>query len=120
MIGLDRLMKIPGVVAAGQFSSEGKIIRKLGDIPDNVREQVAQMNAEQTKNLNTKAEILGQLTGFEWTPMAGWMMWGSKYALCVVHNNCVIIESKHADLNQLMVDLFCSEPTGGNPLLSGL
>ncbi len=120
MIGLDRLMKIPGAVAAGQFDSEGKILRKVGDIPDQVREQIARMNAEQTKNLNAKAQTLGQLTGLEWTPMVGWMMWGGKYALCVVHNNCMIIEMKYADFNQLMVDLFGSEASGGNPRLSGL
>ena len=120
MIGLDRLMKIPGVVAVGQFDSEGKIIRKLGDISDNVREQIAKMNAEQNKNLSTMTQTLGQLTDLEWNPMTGWMMWSGKYSLCVVHNNCLIIETKRADFNQLMVDLFVSEPTGGNPPLSGL
>lgn len=120
MIGLDRLMKIPGVVAVGQFDSEGKIIRKTGDIPDNVREQIALMNAEQKNNLNDNAQTLGQLTGLEWTPMNGWIMWGGRYALCVIHQNCLIIEAKRADFNQLVVDLFGSEPTGGNPPLSGL
>jgi len=120
MIGLDRLMKIPGAVAVGQFDSEGKIIRKLGDIPDKVREQIARMNAEQTKSLSATAQTLAQLTDLEWTPMVGWMMWGGKYSLCIVHNNCLVIETKRADFNQLMVDLFGSEPTGGNPPLSGL
>ncbi len=120
MIGLDRLMKIPGVVAVGQFDSEGKIVRKMGDIPDKVRGQIARMNAEHTKNFDATTRTLGQLTGLEWTPMAGWMVWGGKYALYVVHNNCMIIEAKRADFNQLMVDLFASEPTGGNPPLSGL
>lgn len=120
MIGLDRLMKIKGVAAVGQFDSEGKIIRKLGDIPDKAREQVARMNAEQTKTFNANAQTLSQLTGLEWTPMVGWIMWGGKYILCIVHNNCLIIEAKRADLNQLMVDLFGSEASGGNPRLSGL
>ena len=120
MIGLDRLMKIPGVVAAGQCDSEGKIIRKVGDIPDNVREQIAKINAEQTKKLSATAQKLDELTDMDWVPMVGWLMWGGKYALCVIHNNCLIIEASHADFNQLMVDLFGSEPSGGNPQLSGL
>jgi len=120
MIGLDRLIKIPGVVAVGQCDSKGKIIRKVGKIPLKAREQISKMNAEQTKKFNAAAQIMGQLTDLEWMPMIGWMMWGGKYALCVVHNNCLIIEAKRADFNQLMVDLFGSEPSGGNPQLSGL
>lgn len=120
MIGLDRLMKIRGVVAAGQFDLDGKMIRKVGEIPERVREQIAKMNAEQTENFRTTAQTFHQLTNLEWTPMIGWMMWGGKYALCVVNNNCLIVEAKYADFNQLMVDLFGSEPTGGKPLLSGL
>jgi len=120
MIGLDRLIKIPGVVAVGQCDSEGNIIRKVGKIPLKAREQISKMNAEQTKKFNASAQIMDQLTDLEWTPMNGWMMWGGKYALCVVHNNCLIIEAKRADFNQLMVDLFGSEPSGGNPQLSGL
>ena len=120
MIGLDRLMKIPGVVAAGQFDSEGNIIRRSGEFDDAVRTQIARMNAEHTKNFHVTAQNLGQLTDLKWIPMVGWMMWGGKYTLCVVHNNCLIIETKRADFNQLMVDLFVSEPTGGNPPLSGL
>jgi len=120
MIGLDRLMNIPGVVAAGQCDSEGRIIRKIGDIPEKARDQISRMNAEQTKNLGDTAQTLEQLTDLNWTPMNGWMMWGGKYALCVVHNNCLIIEASRADFNQLMVDLLGSEPSGGNPQLSGL
>ena len=120
MIGLDRLIKIPGVVAVGQFDSEGKIIRKVGNIPLVARETICKMNAEQTKKFNTTAQIMGQLTNLEWTPLIGWMMWGGRYALCIVHNNCLIIEAIRADFNQLLVDLLGSEPTGGNPQLSGL
>ena len=36
MIGLDRLMKIKGVVAVGQFSEDGKVIRKVGELPEDL------------------------------------------------------------------------------------
>ena len=120
MIGLDRLIEIPGVVAVGQCDSEGKLIRKVGNIPLKAREQISKMNAEQTKKFSATSQKLDQLTDLEWTPLNGWMLWGGKYALCVVHNNCLIIEAVRADFNQLLVDLFGSEPTGGNPQLSGL
>jgi len=120
MIGLDRLMKISGVVAAGQFDSEGNIVRKAGEIPEAVRKQIAKMNSEQQKSLNATAQTLGQLTGMEWTPLMGWMMWGGKYVLCVMHNNCLIIEAKRADFNQLLIDMFGAEASGGVPFLSGL
>lgn len=112
MIGLDRLMDIPGVVAVGQCDSEGKIIRKVGNIPLKVREQISKMNAEQTKKFSAVAQKMDQLTDLEWTPLIGWIMWGGRYALCVVQNNCLIIEAKRADFNQLMVDLLGPGPTG--------
>ena len=112
MIGLDRLIKIPGVIAVGQCDSEGRIIRKVGNIPLKAREQISKMNAEQTKKFSTVAQLMNQLTDLEWTPMIGWIMWGGRYALCVVENNCLIIEAKHANFNQLMVDLLGSGPTG--------
>jgi roadblock/LC7 domain-containing protein len=112
MIGLDRLMEIPGVIAVGQCDSEGKIIRKVGNIPLKAREIISKMNAEQTKKFSDVAKIMGQLTDLEWTPLIGWIMCGGRYALCVVQSNCLIIEAKRADFNQLMVDLLGSGPTG--------
>ena len=38
MIGLDRLMDIKGVVGAGQFAQDGKVIRTVGELPEDVME----------------------------------------------------------------------------------
>ncbi len=120
MIGLDRLMEKPGVVAAGQFDERGNIIRKIGDIPDEAREKIAHFLANNSKAMETLAIDLADLTGSEWTPMNGWVLWGGKYALCVMHSTCLVVEAARADFNQLMVDLFLPEATGGKPPLSGL
>lgn len=120
MIGLDRIMKIPGAVAAGQFNSDGNVIRAVGNLPDKIMELIAQWCAESTTNLEEHTQIFGEKSCMEWTPLTGWAVWGGKYTVFVVNNTGVIIETKRADFNQLRVDLLSPEPTGGNPMLSGL
>lgn len=120
MIGLDRIMKIPGVVAAGQFDVEGNVIRSVGDVPKETMDLTAQWCAQMTANLDEHVQTFGKKSEMELTPLTGWAVWGGKYTVYVVNNTGVIIETKKADFNQLRVDLLSPEPTGGNPMLSGL
>lgn len=114
MIGLDRLMKIKGVVAAGQFSEGGKIIRSVGNIPKELMEQTAELCSSETKHFEELVkQYNSKMEG--WDPLVGWAVWGGKYAITIVGNTGVIIESKYADLNQLRVDLIGSEATGARP-----
>lgn len=120
MIGLDRILKKPGVIAVGQFDENGKVIRAVGDMPKEVMDLTAQWCAQKTANLEDHIQEFSEKTGMDWNALTGWMVWGGKYTVFVVHNTGVIIETKKADFNQLMVDLFLPEPTGGKPMLSGL
>ncbi len=45
MIGLDRLMEKPGVVAAGQFSKEGKFERTVGEFGEEMKTEAAKFCA---------------------------------------------------------------------------
>jgi roadblock/LC7 domain-containing protein len=114
VIGLDRLMKIRGVMAAGQFSEDGSITRQVGELPGDMVESaepcVRQNHASEDflSSLNKKSER-------DWGAMVGWVVWGSKYSVVAVGNTRVFVETKRADLNQLMVDLYGSEATGPRP-----
>ncbi len=112
MIGLDRIMEIPGVIAAGQFSPDGKAIRKVGEFTDDVMTSIAKTCADNNSLLESEVKQMSEETGLKCTPLNGWMIWGGKYSIFVVNNTGVIIETKRADFNQLMVDLFGSGPTG--------
>ena len=121
MIGLDRLMEKPGVVAAGQFTKDGKVERAVGDLSPEKMEMIAWMCSANSKRLAEQAKIFDDELEMEWRPMNGWMVWAGKYAICVVGNTGVFVEAKKADFNQLMVDLFVSTATGTKPVnISGL
>ena len=115
MIGLDRLMKITGVIAAGQFSPEGKMIRQVGEVPLDTLE-TGELCLRQTKATGDLLTSLDQRSDRPWLPLVGWAAWGSKYSVVVVGNTRVFVETKRADFNQLMVDLYSPEPTGPRPM----
>jgi len=112
MIGLDRLIKIKGVVAVGQFSEGGKMIRKIGDLPDELMEETAKMCAYQNQKLGELTKFFAMKSEMEWQPLIGWAVWGGKYVVVVMGNTGVFIKAKHADLRELMVDLLETEATG--------
>jgi len=114
MIGLDRLMKIEGVVAAGQFSEDGKVIRKVGKLPEDLMESAelcVQQNQASQNFLNSLNDNLPRQYG----SLVGWTVWGSKYSVVVVGNTRVFVETGRGDYNQLMIDLAGSESTGPRP-----
>lgn len=112
MIGLDRLMKIPGIIAAEQFLPDGRTLRKVGEFPDEIMESTAKLYADNNSLMASQVKKIGAETGLNLTPLNGWMIWGGNYAILVVNNTGIIVETKRANFNQLMVDLLGSGPTG--------
>ena len=114
MIGLDRLMKIEGVVAAGQFSEDGNIIRIVGELPEDFMEK-AELCVKQNKECQDFLTSLNNNSPREYGSLMGWTVWGSKYSVVVVGNTRVFVETSRGDFNQLMIDLAGSEATGPGP-----
>lgn len=115
MIGLDRLMRIKGVVAAGQFSDDGEFIRKVGKMPDDLMESAelcVRQNQASREFLNSLNDKLPRKYG----SLVGWIVWGTKYSVVVVGNTRVFVETSRGDYNQLMVDLAGQEATGPGPM----
>ncbi|RKX27516.1 MAG: hypothetical protein DRP45_00835 [Candidatus Zixiibacteriota bacterium] len=114
MIGLDRLMEIEGVVAAGQFSEDGKVIRKVGELPEDLMES-AELCVHQNQVSSDFLNSLNKQMTREYGSLVGWTVWGSKYSVVVVGNTRVFVETNRGDYNQLMIDLAGSEATGPRP-----
>jgi len=114
MIGLDRLMKIKGVVAAGQFSEDGKVIRKVGELPEDLMTS-AKSCVNQSKASQNLLTSLCDQSPRNYGSLIGWTVWGSEYSVVVVGNTRVVVETSHGDYNQLMIDLAGSEATGPRP-----
>lgn len=115
MIGLDRLIKIKGVVAAGQFSSDGKVIRAVGDMTDEIRKFTAQMCARQSDYMRGAIKQFSEAWKMDWQPLVGWAVWGGRYAIIVIGDTGVIADPKYINFNQLVIDLMGSEATGPRP-----
>ncbi|HDD61354.1 MAG: hypothetical protein DRP46_02265 [Candidatus Zixiibacteriota bacterium] len=115
MIGLDRLMEVKGVVAAGQFSEDGQVIRKVGEIPEDLMES-AELCVNQNRASSEFLNALNNKLPREYGSLVGWIVWGSKYSVVVVGNTRVFVETNRGDYNQLMIDLAGSEATGPGPM----
>jgi len=114
MIGLDRLMEIEGVVAAGQFSEDGRVIRKVGELPEDLMES-AELCVRQNQACREFLNSLNHQLPREYGSLVGWTVWGSKYSVVVVGNTRVFVKTSRGDYNQLMIDLAGSEATGPRP-----
>ena len=106
MIGLDRLMKRDGVVAAGQFAEDGSVIRSVGNMDAETMQRVAKICFAHQSQAHDAAKELDGGTPLNWRDLNGWTLWGGEYALCVSGDTGVFVQASRADFNQLMVDLF--------------
>jgi roadblock/LC7 domain-containing protein len=115
MIGLDRLMETEGVVAAAQFSEEGKVIRKVGEMTEDLMES-AELCVSQNNACGSFLSALNSKLPRDYGSLLGWVVWGSKYSVVVVGNTRVFVKTSRGNYNQLMVDLIGSEATGPRPM----
>lgn len=103
MATLDELLKIEGVVAAGEFKPEGSLVdyRSSMDMSPDLAAQSAQFCATVTMLLNTLGGAFTQLSGMPWAPQQGWAYSGGRYTVAVGGNRGVFIETAKADFNRL-------------------
>jgi roadblock/LC7 domain-containing protein len=97
------LLKIPGVVAAGEFSPDGKLVdyKAKMDMSKEMAAQTAQFCATVTMLFNTLAGSYAKLSGMNWTPQHGWMYAGGDWTIAIGGNRGVFIETAKADFNAL-------------------
>ncbi len=100
---LDDLLNIDGVVAAGEFAADGKLVdyKAKMDMSPEMAAMSAQFCATVTMLFNTLAGAFAQLSQMNWVPQQGWMYAGSDWTVAVGGNRGVFIETAKADFNQL-------------------
>ncbi len=100
---LDDLVKIDGVVSAGEFAADGKLVgyKANSDMPQEMAEMAAQFCATVTMTFNTMAGAFSQLSQMSWVPQQGWAYSGGDMTAVVGGNKGVFVETAKADLNQL-------------------
>src|SRR5215213_1619491 len=85
---LDDLLKLKGVIAAGEFSSDGKLIDYRGrqDLPQDVLKLTAQFAAAVTQMLAALGAAHTKISGLNWIPERGWAYSGGDMTIAVGGN----------------------------------
>jgi roadblock/LC7 domain-containing protein len=100
---LDDLLKLKGVIVAGEFSSDGKLIDYRGrqDLPQDVLNLTAQFAAAVTQLLAALAAAHTKISGLNWLPEKGWAYSGGDMTIAVGGHRGVFAKTAEADFNQL-------------------
>lgn len=98
---LNHLMQVPGAVAAGEFSDDGKLLNYCGDLSEASAEIAALMSAANKAMGNMQAKGWTVYTGKDgFYPVIGFAVAGGKYAACVMGNTGVFVELSKADFDK--------------------
>ena len=100
---LDNLLKLNGVVAAVEFTPDGKLVGSQAkmDLSPEVAAMTAQFCATVTITFHTLASAFTLLSQMKWVPQQGWAYSGGDWTVAIGGNRGVFVETARADLNQL-------------------
>ncbi|MDM7267510.1 MAG: DUF2173 family protein [Aquificaceae bacterium] len=101
MANLDRLMKIKGVWAAGEFTNDGKLVAYKGNISEEQAAMAAEMCAANNAMAKMQCDGYTAFSGQEWTPLHGWALTGPKYSVCVMGNVGVFVNNDEVSFNEV-------------------
>lgn len=103
---LKELMNLPGAVAAGEFSDDGKLLAYYGDISEKAAEIAALMSAANRATGNMQAKGWSVYTGKEgFWPVQGFAVAAGKYVACVMGSVGVFVELEKADFDKIFETL---------------
>jgi roadblock/LC7 domain-containing protein len=107
MATLDDLLKMPGVMAAGEFSADGTLVgyKAKMEMSPELAATTAQFCATVTMMFNTLAGAFTQLSKMTWVPQKGWAYSGGDWTVAVGGNRGVFVETARADFNKLFETL---------------
>lgn len=114
---LDELLEIEGVVAAGEFASDGSLLdyTTTMEMSEELAGMTAQFTATVTMLFDTLAGAYTELSGMEWTPQQGWAYSGGQFTIAVGGSRAVFADTENVDFNQLFDVLIgpSEMPAGG-------
>ena len=106
-LSLDELLKFDGVMAAGIFNNEGKLVDYKAS--DGMPEEMARMTAKFCGAVNMVFDALGsaytELYKMNWVPQHNWMYSGGDWTVIISGTRGVFVESSKADLDKLLKGL---------------
>ena len=103
MARIDDLLRIDGVLAAGEFAPDGALVdyKTNTNMSRELAASTAQFCATVSMLFDTLAGAYSQLTGMNWTPQQGWAYSGGDLTVAVGGRFGVFIKTEKANFNQL-------------------
>jgi roadblock/LC7 domain-containing protein len=103
MAKLDDLLKLPGVMAAGEFSPDGKLLdyKAKMEMSRELATMTAQFCASVTMMFNTLAGAYTHMSKMQWMPQKGWAYSGGDWTVAIGGNRGVFVQTAQADFNKL-------------------
>jgi roadblock/LC7 domain-containing protein len=100
---LDEMLQINGVVAAGEFSPDGRLVdfKAKMEMSPELAALTAQFCATVTMMFNTLAGAYTQLSSMKWVPQQDWAYSGGDWTVAVGGTRGVFVETAKADFNKL-------------------
>jgi roadblock/LC7 domain-containing protein len=104
---LNDLLKLKGVVAVGEFTTDGKLVDYKATMPmtEEMAATAAQFCSSISHLFNSLSGAYTKITGMPWVPQQGWAYTGGQYTVCVAGNKGIFVETAKADFNQLFAAL---------------
>lgn len=105
-LSLDELLGFDGVMAAGSFSQEGKLVDyKSNTMPRDMAEMTAKFCGAVNLMFDALASAYTQMYKMNWTPQHNWMYSGGDWTVMISGTRGVFVESSKANLEQLLKGL---------------
>jgi roadblock/LC7 domain-containing protein len=105
MASLEELLKIDGVVAAGEFARDGSVIdyKSSMDMSPELAAGAAQFCATVSMLFDTLGGAFSQMSGMNWSPQQGWAYSGGDWTVAIGDGGRkgVFIQTAKADFNEL-------------------
>jgi roadblock/LC7 domain-containing protein len=105
MATLQELLDLEGVVVAGEFDFEGRMLdyEAKMDMSEEMAQTAAQFCAAVSVMLNTMASSFADRSGMNWVPQHGWAYSGGEWTACIRDGGRrgVFVETSKADFNRL-------------------
>jgi len=103
-LSLDELLKFNGVMAAGMFSPDGKLVdyKSTTGMPTEMAQMTAKFCGAVNMMFDALASAYTQLYKMNWVPQHNWMYSGGDWTVIISGQRGVFVESSKADLDKLL------------------
>lgn len=100
---IQNLSRMPGVLAAGEYSYRGDRFTFAGQLTDELARMASIMCRATTMASHMQVDMMKSLgSDCGCAPARGWMVRGQQFSVCVIGNVFCFLDHRAANLNEVM------------------